>query len=412
MTPSRRQFLKSTVAAPALLSLTPGGPAFLARAATAAAADDDRSNNVLVVVQLSGGNDGLNTVVPYADDAYGRNRRTLRLTGKDVHTIDDYVGFHPKMAGFARLLKAGRLSIVQGVGYPKSNRSHDGAMRDWHTAMPGQGPCPTGWLGRAVDGACTQDQSRTPGLFVGPIARPFALAAAKACVPSIRLARELTLHAMPESSGVSPRRGRSTGGNPLADYVRRSGRSAYEASRRIKAVLAATPAEDGYPSLRLAGHLRTVSQLIRADVGIRIVLVELGGGGIGGFDNHASQRDNHAAVLWQLSESVAAFADDLAGHKCLDRVCLMTFSEFGRTLSENGRRGTGHGDAAPAFLMGGRVRPGLIGKHPSLVDLDRDAPRFHTDFRRLYATVLTSWLGFDSRPVLGAEFKPLDLFVS
>ena len=153
-------------------------------------------------------------------------------------------------------------------------------------------------------------------------------------------------------------------------------------------------------------------ELIRAEVGIRIFFAELGGGGIGGFDNHANQRDNHASVLAQLSDSVADFADDLARHKCLQRVCLMTFSEFGRTLSENGRRGTGHGAAAPVFLVGGRLRAGLIGKHPSLTDLDQDAPKFHTDFRRLYATVLDDWLGLDSRAVLGAKFETLDLFVA
>jgi len=406
MTRSRRQFLKSTLAAPAVLSLAP-----VVRARPAAA-EKQRSDTVLVIVQLSGGNDGLNTVVPYADDAYARSRSTLRLTGKDVHKIDDYAGFHPKMEGFARLLKAGRLSVVQGVGYPKSNRSHPGAMRDWHTARPARDRCPTGWLGRAVDSACSQDEARIPGIFVGPIARPFALTAEKACVPSIRSARELTLHAMPESSGVSPQRDRTDEGNSLADYVRRSSQSAHEVSRRIKTVLADAPSAQRYPPLRLAGHLRTVAQLIRADVGIRIFLAELGGGGIGGFDNHANQRDNHAAILGQLSDSVTAFADDLARDKSLDRVCLMTFSEFGRTLTENGRRGTGHGAAAPVFLMGGRVRAGLIGKHPSLVDLDNDAPRFHTDYRRLYATVLDRWLGFDSETVLGAKFDPLDIFVA
>jgi uncharacterized protein (DUF1501 family) len=183
-------------------------------------------------------------------------------------------------------------------------------------------------------------------------------------------------------------------------------------SRRIKAALAGAPGAHRYPPQGLAGDLKTVAELIRADVGIRIFFTELGGGGIGGFDNHANQRDNHASVLGQLSNSVAAFADDLARHKCLDRVCLMTFSEFGRTLSENGRRGTGHGAAAPMFLMGGRVRAGLIGKHPSLADLDQDAPRFHTDFRRVYASVLAGWLGFDSEAVLGAKLKPLDLFIA
>ncbi|MGB2820270.1 MAG: DUF1501 domain-containing protein, partial [Phycisphaerae bacterium] len=189
-------------------------------------------------------------------------------------------------------------------------------------------------------------------------------------------------------------------------------RGARATSRRVRPVLDGARGTDRYPPQRLAGHLKTVAELIRADVGIRIFFTELGGGGIGGFDNHASQRDNHAALLKQLSDSVAAFADDLSRDKCLGRVALMTFSEFGRTLTENGRRGTGHGAAAPVFLVGGRVRAGLIGKHPSLTDLDQDAPKFHTDFRRLYATVLAGWLGFDSQAVLGARFEPLDLFVA
>ncbi|HET6427710.1 MAG TPA: DUF1501 domain-containing protein [Phycisphaerae bacterium] len=410
MAPSRREFLKSTVAVPALLSLSGAAPAFLARAARAAAAED-RRDTVLVVVQLSGGNDGLNTVVPYADDAYGRNRRTLRLTGKNVLRINDSAGFHPKMKGFARLLKEGRLSVLQGVGYAKSNRSHEQAMRDWHTARPAEPQCPTGWLGRAIDNACRRREAQVPGIFVGPIGRPFALTAKKAVVPSIRSAREMTLRAGGGPPGrAMPAHGAD--GNPLADYVRHVNRGAHATSRQIRAVLDGAPGTDRYPRQGLAGHLKTVAELIRARVGIRIFFTELGGGGIGGFDSHANQRDNHAALLGQLSDSVAAFADDLARHKCLDRVVLMTFSEFGRTLTENGRRGTGHGAAAPVFLMGGRLRAGLIGKRPNLADLDQDAPRFHTDFRRLYATVLEHWLGFDSEAVLGAKFKPLDLFVS
>ena len=139
-------------------------------------------------------------------------------------------------------------------------------------------------------------------------------------------------------------------------------------------------------------------------------MTELGGANIGGFDNHAIQRDNHAALLWNLSESLAAFGADLAKRRQLNRTAVMTFSEFGRTVTENGRKGTGHGNAAPMFIIGGRVRGGLIGKHPSLDDLDRDAPRHHTDFRRVYATMLSSWLGLDSKPILGPKFKPLELF--
>ena len=152
-----------------------------------------------------------------------------------------------------------------------------------------------------------------------------------------------------------------------------------------------------------------MTHLIRADIGIRIFFTELGGGGIGGFDNHANQLGNHCALLGQLSESVAAFVGDLKRDKLLDRVLLMTFSEFGRTVKENGRRGTGHGAAAPVFLAGGRLKTALVGKQPSLTDLDNDAPKFHIDFRRIYATVLDRWLGFESRTVLDRQFKPLDI---
>ena len=345
MAPSRRAFLKSAVGGPALLSLAPTVPAFLTRAAGAAEAGKGKGT-VLVVVQLSGGNDGLNTVVPYADDAYGQKRKTLRLTGKQVHKIDDYLGFHPKMQGFARLHKQGRLCVVQGVGYPNNNRGHNEAMREWHTGRPAQPQCPTGWIGRAIDGALAKNSAHVPGLFVGPIAQPFALNAAKGVVPSIRSAEELTLKSAAGLAGASPA-GRGEGGGELADHVRRTARAAVAASKQVQAVLARSAGTHRYPDQGLAKHLKTVAELIRADVGIRIFFVELGGGGIGGFDNHAIQRDNHAAVLGQLSDSVAAFADDLAADKTLDRVCLMTFSEFGRTLTENGRRGTGHGAAAP-----------------------------------------------------------------
>ena len=402
---SRREFLKSTVGAPVLLSLGGAVPTFLARAA-GAAKTENRTDRVLVVVQLSGGNDGLNTVAPYADDVYARKRSTLRLRSNDVLKIDDYVGFHPRMKGLSRLLKDGQLAIVQGIGCPGSDRSHPGAMRNWHTAQPNDPRCPTGWIGRTIDYASCKAQANTPGVFVGPIARPFALTAQNAIVPSIRSARQLTLR------GKGAPSKRRTSDNPLENHVRNAIRGAHATSRRIRGLLADASRSGSYPSQGLGPHLKTVAELIAADVGIRIFFTELGGGGIGGFDNHAIQRDNHAALLGHLSASLAAFATDLSARKCLDRVALMTFSEFGRTLTENGRKGTGHGNAAPCFLMGSKVRAGLIGKHPPLTDLDNDAPRFHTDFRRLYATVLTGWLGLDSKPVLGADFKPLDLFVT
>ncbi len=425
MSATRRDFLRSVLGAPALVSLAPAVPALLHRTAWAAAGRRDR-DTVLVVVQLSGGNDGLNTVVPYADDAYGRARTTLRLTGAETIKIDDYLGFHPELGGFARLFNNGRLSVIQGVGYPKSDRSHPGAMRNWHTAAPGDEHKPTGWVGRTIDVLSQAEVPNVPGIFVGTIQKPFALNAATTVVPAIRTARDAVLRTAAGSSGGAPAESESAGGgdssrqgepepsierNPLLDHARACRLVASSASRRIEAALGGPPPGADYPPFQLAGTLRTIAQLIRADVGIRIFFAELGGGGIGGFDNHAGQRDNHAALLRQMGESFAAFADDLARDRQLNRVALMTFSEFGRTLTENGRRGTGHGAAQPVFLIGGRVRGGLVGKHPSLTDLDQDAPRHHTDYRRVYATMLDTWLGLDSRSILDERYDPLDLFV-
>ncbi len=404
---SRRGFLRTVVGSSTVASLAPTVPAFLQRTALADAGSGETSENVLVVLQLSGGNDGLNTIVPYSDDVYGRSRRTLRLGPKDVIRIDDFLGFHSQMPGFKRLLEKGQLSIVQGVGYPQNDRSHDVALRDWHTAQPGDSACQTGWIGRAADLVSHSPDTSVPAAFVGPIALPYALNSESTVVPAIRQLNQLAVGpSKAEAYAVSEPL--PSGGSLLED-VRKLNMKAMEFDRRISDVLRDDQKTRVYPRFTLAGHLRQVSQLIRANLGIRIFFVELGGGGIGGFDNHANQRDNHAALLREMSESITAFAEDLAQQGSLPRVMLMTFSEFGRTVSENGRRGTGHGSAAPVFLVGGSLKPGLHGRHPSLTDLVQDAPKFHTDFRRLYATVLQDWLGYDARTVLGSKYSSLEL---
>ena len=415
MSLTRRDWLKSTVGTPAVLALTPLLPPVLSRAALAAAAAPDRNGNVLVVLQLSGGNDGLNTVVPYTDDNYGRNRSTLRLTERELHKIDASLGFHAEVKAVWKLFQEGRASVVQGVGYPKASRSHEVALRDWHTARPGEAACQTGWVGRAVDLAASSGEPTVPGVFVGPIATPFALQAEQQIVPAIR-ALDAARRAGLERLRRQAQRRRELvgaasggGGNPLLDFAAGNLQAAYVNGERLEAVLGQADGAD-YPPFQLAGHLAAVARLIRADLGTRIFFIELGGGGIGGFDNHANQRDNHAALLRQLSESVAAFVSDLQRAGLLDRVVLMTFSEFGRTLIENGRRGTDHGDAAPVLLAGGRLRGGLVGSHPRLDRLVEGAPESHTDFRRVYATMLDRWLGLDSVAVLGQRHEPLDLF--
>ena len=204
MSYTRRDFLKAALGATTMLSFASSVPNLLVRTAMAGNSQQDEGDTILVVVQLSGGNDGLNTVVPYADDEYARNRPTLRLHPKDVHSIDSYLGFHPRMEGFSRLYKEGYLCIVQGVGYPNSDRSHDVAMRHWHTAEPDNSNCQTGWLGRAADSVWHTNQKDMPGVFVGPIAQPFGMRAEHVNIPSIQSPADLTFGPVPGDSKSKP----------------------------------------------------------------------------------------------------------------------------------------------------------------------------------------------------------------
>lgn len=419
MLTTRRGFLKASIGASTLLSLGSGAPTVLRRAALAASPETP-DDTVLVVVQLTGGNDGLNTVIPFEDDIYARSRPTLRIPSSHVRPIDSLLGLHPRMPGFHRLYRDGTLSILQGVGYPGSSRNHDAAMRDWHTARPGEDDCQVGWAGRAIEEACRAPEGCSPGVFVGRIDTPLGLNAERAVVPAVSSLEECALKAPTGVGGgqVHLRRMARTvevnhegEGGSLLDTLRREVARAHAGSRRVEAMVSVSRSTGAaeYPSFGLAADLRTVAHLIRARLGIRIYFAELGGGGFGGFDSHANQADNHGALLEQLSESVAAFVADLKRDGSLDRVLLATFSEFGRTVAENGRKGTGHGAAAPMFLVGGRLRGGLIGEHPSLADLDGGAMRHHTDVRRVYATLVGRWLGLDSRAVLGQDHDPLEV---
>lgn len=418
MSSTRRDFLKQTLGASTLLALGPTVPTFLSRSAEAGAVRRDARDTILVVIEMAGGNDGLNTIIPYDDDEYVRARPTLRRTPDDVLKIDEQFGFHPRMVSFPRLLKEGHLSILHGIGYPNQSGDHAVSMDVWQSAAMPEANCQTGWLGRTVDSVVGEDSVEAPAVYVGSSARPLALNAQRSVVPSHGSFDDFGIRQMPGDGGGADHRERLTkaaqvardGADPLLDFVRRSALSAYAAGDRIEAAAATTARTGPYPNMRFARDLRTIARLIRADMGIRIYYAHCGGGDIGAFDNHANQRGNHGALLNQLSESMAAFSDDLAGDNLLDRVVMMTFSEFGRTVKENGRRGTGHGSAAPMFLAGGRVKGGFHGEHPPLTgELENGGQKSHTDFRRVYATLLERWLGFDSLPILGERFELLDV---
>lgn len=404
MSPTRRQFLKTTLGSATLLSAGVTVPTFLAR--TAAAAQGKSGDRVLVVVQLAGGNDGLNTVIPFADDHYLRNRPTLRIGAGQALKIDDYLGLHPRMAGFSRLLEEKRLAIVQGVGYPNPDRSHFRSMDIWQSARP-ELPTPVdGWLGRALDASPRPAGHDVPALHIGGNRLPVALISEKTAVPSVESLANFRVRtetgALPVQTLRTLAQPAVATEPPLVEFLRRSTLAAYDSSGQVQAALAEERSTVSYPNFELATKLKHVSQLIDAGLSTRIYYVSLDG-----FDTHAEQAAAHGNLLAEVSESITAFVDDLAGRGQLDRVLLMTFSEFGRRLKENASLGTDHGAGAPLFVAGSKVNSGLIGKHPSLTDLDDGDLKHHTDFRQVYATLLDGWLGCSSEKVLGQKYEPV-----
>jgi uncharacterized protein (DUF1501 family) len=411
MSLSRREFLTAGAASAAVVSSSTNVPGFLLHAAAGEARHN--GDNVLVVLQLSGGNDGLNTVVPYADDIYHRNRFATRVDESDVLRIDDYVGLHPAMKGMAHLLENRRLAIVQGVGYANPNRSHFESMDIWHSARRDGGHRQVGWLGRYLDASArlgddSQVDGRLAAVHLGSEVQPLALAGLRIHAPSISSLDAFQL----DDGGRAGQReaiqrlidAPRAEAHDLVAYVRAAAQTAVASSRRVRKAMGSYSTPVKYPASGLAEKLRGVAQLIEAGLSMRVYYLALDG-----FDTHSEQTEAHAALLTELSESLAAFVDDLVHHGHDQRVLVMCFSEFGRRVKENASRGTDHGAAAPMFLAGGAVRGGLFGNHPDLSELADGDPRFHTDFRRVYATVLEHWLDVGSEPVLGDRFEPLPL---
>lgn len=416
MTTPRRDFLKSSLAASTLVTLgSPTVPLFLSQSARAVADDPEAGEpeKVLVVIQLLGGNDGLNTVVPHGHDGYNRGRRTLRLNPGSLHRLDDAIGLHPGLGGMAKLVEQGRLAVVQGVGYPNPDRSHFRSMEIWESARTETGAIETGWLGRALDSVPPRPGGDLPALHIGARKLPIALQAKRSAVPSLETLEQFRLKLTGDAvSQRTARQGladvagldRSETDDPLLAFVRRSTLAAYESSKRLEAL---DQKADGakYPEFGLAQRLKLIARILKAGFGTRIYYTALDG-----FDTHANQLASHAALMTELSDSVAAFHADLATAGQSNRVAVLVFSEFGRRLAENASAGTDHGAAAPVFVMGPVRQAGLIGAHPSLEDLDDGDPKFHTDFRRVYAALLQDWLGLEATSVLGPGFDPLPLF--
>lgn len=400
---TRREFLRRSSAGIGLLAFSRFAPSFLVQSTLAATPAPEKDRSVLVLVQLAGGNDGLNTLIPFEDSHYYNLRPTLGIAKKDVLPISAQVGLHPACTALQGLLKEGKLSIVQNVGYPNPNRSHFRSTDIWETGSDSDQIVSTGWVGRFLDNACAG---------APPTHDPLAVHVGNE-VPQAFLSEQ------PHTTfGLSPNAGGRRNGNlsllenligqpatqanENATFLKQTMMDALVTEKRVQAVLGDYKSTVTYPGNPFAQSLRNVSALIAARVPTRVYFVSLTG-----FDTHANQATNHQNLLKTLSEGLAAFQKDLEDHQLADQVVTMTFSEFGRRPMENQSRGTDHGTAAPLFVMGSKVKAGILGTPPDL-NLNRNQDlKFTTDFRQVYSTVLNRWLDCPAEPVLGKAFEPI-----
>ncbi len=408
---SRRNFLKQVGAtgAASLVALGTRPQALFARAAKTAAVDPD--GRILVLVQLAGGNDGLNTVITFGADIYRRQRPSLGFGKSEVLRLNDQLGLHPQMNGFKELFDEGVLGIVQGVGYPNPNRSHFRSMDIWHTAKPGVVDKRDGWLGRAFDDMEGKLSGQVPAVAFGTDRLPLSLVSTKFTVPTVRNLKDYQLQLAGSKAEKAAQRkrmvklaGNGTGGNSDLDFLRRTSVTALDTSAKIAKVITAYKPPKPYPENGLSQRLKSVAQLITADLGARVYFVSLGG-----FDTHAEQKGAHESLINELSSALRAFYNDLKGHGLDQRVLTVTFSEFGRRVKENGSLGTDHGAASQMFLVGDSVKAGIHGKHPDLSDLDQGDLKHHTDFRSVYNTLLKNWLEWPTGSVFSEKHRLLSI---
>ncbi|MBI1323025.1 DUF1501 domain-containing protein [bacterium] len=417
---TRRSLMRAGLTSAPLISVgTSTLPLFLSQTARAAETPA-KGEKILVVIQLLGGNDGLNTVVPHKIDGYARGRRGLRIPAASLVKLSDEIGLHPGLKPMEKSLESGRLAVIQGVGYPNPDRSHFRSMDIWESARLDPNDLATGWLGRAMDSAAERSDAaaRINGVHIGARNLPLALRARRVDIPSLerldqlqikgdntltRIAADVDRLRLAETNSKAPEPAAPMTDNPLLGFVARTTATAVASSKKL-ADLDTRPGSVKYPESGLSSRLQLVSRMIKSGLDTRVFYTSLEG-----FDTHANQLNVHAGLLGQLGSALAAFEADMAEAGQTDRVAVLVFSEFGRRLAENASLGTDHGAAAPVFMTGTLARKGLVGAHPSMdpKDLNDGDVMFHTDFRRIYADILAKHLGVDPAAVLGGGFEPL-----
>ncbi|MDC0034862.1 DUF1501 domain-containing protein [Chloroflexi bacterium] len=370
---------------------------------------------VFVVVQLSGGNDFMNTLVPYSNSAYYDNRKFLNIAEEDVLPIDGTLGWHPEMAPFKELYDRGMVSVVQGIGYPDSNRSHFRGMDIWHTCAPDE-VSTVGWLGNVIEQLDPRAENPLTGVNFG-VGLPRAMSKTGVPVTSVSNLDEYGL-----MSGIAAQQqrehalqifkdmyGQAVGSGPVMDYLSRTGMDVLTGADLIKVAPQQYESTVEYGDNPIAQSLRDVARVHTANLGTRIFYTQQGG-----YDTHANQLPTQPGLFRDLSRAVNDFFSDIEEHDADDNVVMLIFSEFGRRIYDNGS-GTDHGSGGGAYLVGKPVAGGLYSEYPSL---DRDKwekgeDLAHTiDFRGIYGTILEQWLGLEASPIVYGNFEQINPFRS
>jgi uncharacterized protein (DUF1501 family) len=397
---SRRALLAAGIGGVGALALGRRAAPLLALGGAAQDQDD-----VLIIVQLSGGNDGLNTVAPVGDPAYKRARPRIGLAQKDVLPLASGLGLHPSLKAMHELFGQKQLAVIQGVGYPNPNRSHFKSMDIWHAADPSARDMRYGWLGRALDQMAKGSSLPELGVNLSEEV-PLALNGASYKPVSFQNAAAYSYvgEAAEKPAFEKISNAESKAGNPLLARLRRVAKDAHASSERVRKLARSYKTQVRYPGGPFAASLRQVAALLAGGLGTRVYYTYHNG-----FDTHVNQAGRHANLLRQFDESIRAFWKDLQRSQLEQRVTVMVFSEFGRRVRENGSGGTDHGVAGTSFVFGGRVRGGLYGESPSLTDTDNGDLKHNIDFRSIYASLCEDVLRVDSKKVLGQEQRKLSL---
>jgi uncharacterized protein (DUF1501 family) len=360
----------------------------------------ENANEIVVVIQLSGGNDGLNTFIPFGNSDYYSLRKNIAIPTDSTLKINDVMGWHYSMRGFYDIMQEGNLSVVQNVGYPNPDRSHFRSMEIWQTASDTSEYLDTGWLGRYLDASCKENQV-LGGLNLDNID---ALAMQGKNLHNIALQNPDQFEKQIKGMNVISDTGIK---NDNLAYVRKLSFSAFEGADQIRKALNKTSqyTKDSYPDNALGKNLYWMSRMIKGNLNTKVYYTSFGG-----FDTHADQLGIQKNRLEQLSTSVKAFYDDMKASGLMNNVTVLVFSEFGRRVIPNGSNGTDHGKAAPVFIIGGNNTGKIIGSNPNLSNLNEGDLQFEYDFRRVYSSILKNKLQADLTTVGLDKYKTLEIF--